>query len=84
MGDQSNLLRWLVCGASAGLAVDLSLYPLDTIKTRLQSAQGFRAAGGFRNIYRGMSSVALGAAPGSALFFMTYSATKHYLNLECR
>uniref|UniRef100_A0A914C6P2 S-adenosylmethionine mitochondrial carrier protein n=1 Tax=Acrobeloides nanus TaxID=290746 RepID=A0A914C6P2_9BILA len=29
-----------------------------------------------------MSSVALGAAPGSALFFMTYSATKHYLNIE--
>uniref|UniRef100_A0A1I7XQL7 S-adenosylmethionine mitochondrial carrier protein n=1 Tax=Heterorhabditis bacteriophora TaxID=37862 RepID=A0A1I7XQL7_HETBA len=31
-----NIVRWLVCGASAGLAVDLGLYPLDTIKTRLQ------------------------------------------------
>lgn len=84
MEDRSNLIRWLVCGAAAGLAVDLSLYPLDTIKTRLQSAEGFAASGGFRNIYRGMSSVALGAAPGSALFFLTYSASKHYLNRECR
>ncbi|VDK30960.1 unnamed protein product [Gongylonema pulchrum] len=29
--------RSLFCGAVAGLAVDLTLYPLDTIKTRLQT-----------------------------------------------
>ncbi len=29
-------VRRLICGAVAGLAVDLSLYPLDTCKTRLQ------------------------------------------------
>ncbi|VDK65639.1 unnamed protein product [Anisakis simplex] len=73
-----NVVRWLLCGACAGLAVDLSLYPIDTVKTRLQSAQGFKAAGGFKNIYRGMSSVAIGSAPGSALFFSTYTATKHF------
>ncbi|KAI1724219.1 mitochondrial carrier protein [Ditylenchus destructor] len=74
--------RWLLCGAVAGLAVDLSLYPLDTIKTRLQSRQGFIHAGGFKNIYRGMSSVALGSAPGSALFFLTYSSTKYFFPKE--
>jgi len=68
--------RFLISGASAGLAVDLTLFPLDTIKTRLQSRQGFYAAGGFRQIYRGMGSVALGSAPGSALFFVTYSSMK--------
>ncbi|KHJ78451.1 carrier protein PET8 domain protein [Oesophagostomum dentatum] len=67
-----DIPRWLVCGAGAGLAVDLGLYPLDTIKTRLQSKQGFLAAGGFRNIYSGMGSVAIGSAPGAALFFMSY------------
>ncbi|KHN73601.1 S-adenosylmethionine mitochondrial carrier protein [Toxocara canis] len=76
---EENIVRWLFCGASAGLAVDLSLYPLDTIKTRLQSAQGFSAAGGFKNIYRGMSSVAIGSAPGAALFFSTYTTSKHLL-----
>ncbi|WKY00090.1 hypothetical protein Q1695_014736 [Nippostrongylus brasiliensis] len=70
MNEES--LRWLTCGAGAGLAVDLGLYPLDTIKTRLQSKQGFIAAGGLRNVYSGMGSVAIGSAPGAALFFLSY------------
>ena len=44
----------LLAGALAGTTVDLSLFPLDTLKTRLQSADGFFAAGGFRGIYRGV------------------------------
>ncbi|KAH7700370.1 Mitochondrial substrate/solute carrier, partial [Aphelenchoides avenae] len=71
-----------MCGAAAGLTVDLSLYPLDTIKTRLQSQQGFRTAGGFKNLYRGMGSVAMGSAPGSALFFVTYSYVKQVLKCD--
>jgi solute carrier family 25 S-adenosylmethionine transporter 26 len=47
----------------AGTSVDLALFPLDTIKTRLQSAQGFWKAGGFHGIYSGLGSVALGSAP---------------------
>ena len=66
-------------GAVAGTSVDLSLYPIDTVKTRLQSATGFWAAGGFRGIYAGVGSVALGAAPGAALFFVTYEFTKSFL-----
>lgn len=50
-------------GAAAGTSVDVALFPLDTIKTRLQSQQGFRAAGGFRGIYSGLLSVTLGSAP---------------------
>ncbi|CCG81467.1 Mitochondrial S-adenosylmethionine transporter [Taphrina deformans PYCC 5710] len=63
----------LVAGALAGLAVDLSLFPLDTIKTRLQSTSGFRASGGFRGLYQGIGSIALGSAPSSALFFLAYT-----------
>ncbi|GMR42038.1 hypothetical protein PMAYCL1PPCAC_12233, partial [Pristionchus mayeri] len=70
--SDSISLRSLLAGASAGLAVDLTLYPLDTIKTRAQSSQGFAAAGGFRNLYSGLGSVALGSAPGAAIFFCTY------------
>ncbi len=47
----------LVGGGMAGLAVDVCLFPLDTLKTRLQSSQGFRATGGFRNIYSGLGPV---------------------------
>ncbi|CAD5228186.1 unnamed protein product [Bursaphelenchus okinawaensis] len=69
-------VKWLAGGAGAGLAVDLSLYPLDTLKTRLQSKDGFKASGGFQGIYRGMGSVALGSAPGAACFFLTYQKIK--------
>ena len=59
-------------GGLAGTTVDLSLYPLDTLKTRLQSSAGFAASGGFNGIYRGVGSAIVGSAPGAALFFITY------------
>mmetsp|Transcript_18664 Transcript_18664/g.63048 ORF Transcript_18664/g.63048 Transcript_18664/m.63048 type:complete len:277 (+) Transcript_18664:32-862(+) len=65
-----------LCGGVAGVAVDVALYPLDTIKTRLQAPQGFIKAGGFSGIYRGLSVTALGSAPGAALFFASYENAK--------
>ena len=70
----------LLAGALAGSTVDLSLFPLDTLKTRLQSSQGFFASGGFRGIYRGIGSALVGSAPGAAFFFCTYEATKSFLS----
>ena len=66
----------LASGAAAGLSVDLLFYPIDTIKTRLQSAQGFWRSGGLRGVYRGMGSVAVGSAPGASIFFVTYETCK--------
>ncbi|KAF8576638.1 mitochondrial carrier [Ramaria rubella] len=54
----------LLAGALAGTAVDLLFFPLDTLKTRLQAAQGFVAAGGVRGVYQGVGSVVVGGAPG--------------------
>uniref|UniRef100_A0A2L2Y6M3 S-adenosylmethionine mitochondrial carrier protein n=2 Tax=Parasteatoda tepidariorum TaxID=114398 RepID=A0A2L2Y6M3_PARTP len=76
-----------MAGAVAGLSVDLSLYPLDTIKTRLQSSNGFWKSGGFRGIYAGIGSVAVGSSPGSAVFFCTYDAMKclcHHLGASSK
>ncbi|KAH6711115.1 mitochondrial carrier domain-containing protein [Leptodontidium sp. 2 PMI_412] len=70
----------LLAGALAGTTVDLSLYPLDTLKTRLQSSSGFLASGGFTGIYRGVGSAIVGSAPGAALFFCTYEYTKSFLS----
>lgn len=50
-------------GGCAGMCVDLTLFPLDTIKTRLQSLQGFYKAGGFKGIYAGVPSAAVGSFP---------------------
>lgn len=68
----------LVAGGMAGTAVDVALFPIDTLKTRLQSPQGFWKAGGFRGIYNGLGAAAAGSAPGAALFFATYEGLKPF------
>merc|ERR1711865_818228 len=69
----------LFAGAVAGASVDTSLYPIDTIKTRLQSKAGFWKAGGFTGVYRGLSSAIIGSAPGAALFFGGYEGGQRAL-----
>lgn len=66
----------LAAGGMAGTSVDLLFFPIDTVKTRLQSSQGFLKAGGFKGIYKGIGSVVVGSAPGAALFFCTYDTLK--------
>ncbi|KAF1364785.1 mitochondrial carrier [Lizonia empirigonia] len=77
---ESPYIRSLLAGGLAGTTVDLSLYPLDTLKTRLQSSGGFTASGGFTGIYRGVGSAIVGSAPGAALFFITYDSVKRNLS----
>jgi len=69
----------LLAGGLAGTTVDLSLYPIDTLKTRLQASSGFFSSGGFRGVYRGVGSALVGSAPGAALFFVVYDSTKRAL-----
>lgn len=76
----------LQAGGCAGMSVDLTLFPLDTIKTRLQSQQGFYKAGGFRGIYAGVPSAAVGSFPngktlvksslGSLIFLTIFQVTR--------
>ncbi|KAJ6113164.1 S-adenosylmethionine mitochondrial carrier protein [Penicillium capsulatum] len=74
-------------GAVAGLTVDCSLYPLDTIKTRLQKARDHTAPQAtrlslrqtVRGIYAGLPSVLFGSAPGAASFFIVYDGVKRSL-----
>ena len=70
----------LLSGGLAGTTVDVTLYPIDTLKTRLQSPKGFLGAGGFRGIYNGLGAAAIGSAPGAALFFSTYENLKVRVN----
>lgn len=82
MSSEGNVpfLAALISGGFAGTSVDVALFPLDTIKTRLQSPNGFIKAGGFNGIYKGLSAAAAGSAPGAALFFSTYEFMKNVLN----
>ena len=69
----------LVAGGCAGTTVDVALFPIDTIKTRLQAPEGFLRAGGFKGVYNGLSSAAAGSAPGAAIFFCAYESAKSFL-----
>lgn len=64
----------------AGIVVDIALFPIDTVKTRLQSELGFWRAGGFRGIYKGLAPAAAGSAPTAALFFCAYECGKQLLS----
>ncbi|CAG2110326.1 unnamed protein product [Medioppia subpectinata] len=79
MKTMSNISIPLVSGAMAGMCVDLTLFPIDTIKTRIQSDAGFWKSGGFRHIYSGLSSAMVGSAPNAALFFCAYETSKSTL-----
>ncbi|XP_029456909.1 S-adenosylmethionine mitochondrial carrier protein isoform X4 [Rhinatrema bivittatum] len=79
---RQDFLISLLAGGTAGVCVDLVLFPLDTIKTRLQSPQGFSKTGGFRGIYAGVPSTAVGSFPNAAAFFVTYEYVKSMLTFS--
>jgi solute carrier family 25 S-adenosylmethionine transporter 26 len=74
--DKPGFTASLVAAGGAGVSVDMMLLHLDTIKTRLQSPQGFNKAGGFCGIYAGILSAAIGSFPNTTAFFLTYEYVK--------
>lgn len=87
-----SLLQNMAAGAFAGIAEHTVMYPIDAIKTRMQVLQPHgttahnsvirntfhiaRTEGVF-SLWRGMSSVIVGAGPAHAVYFATYEAVKH-------
>eukprot|EP00743_Colponemidia_sp_Colp-15_P004342 GILK01004684.1.p1 GENE.GILK01004684.1~~GILK01004684.1.p1 ORF type:complete len:346 (-),score=44.15 GILK01004684.1:169-1095(-) len=80
----------MIAGATAGVMEHICMFPVDTIKTRLQvysptaprytgvisaAASIYKQEGLFR-LYRGMGAIVLAAIPSHALYFATYEATK--------
>jgi solute carrier family 25 S-adenosylmethionine transporter 26 len=71
-----------VAGAFAGLVTDLSLHPLDTIKTRLQTNHHNNKFAAFNNnankkslaksLFQGLTPALCGSCPSGAFFFGTY------------
>nr|XP_033339099.1 S-adenosylmethionine mitochondrial carrier protein-like [Megalopta genalis]XP_033339100.1 S-adenosylmethionine mitochondrial carrier protein-like [Megalopta genalis]XP_033339101.1 S-adenosylmethionine mitochondrial carrier protein-like [Megalopta genalis]XP_033339102.1 S-adenosylmethionine mitochondrial carrier protein-like [Megalopta genalis]XP_033339103.1 S-adenosylmethionine mitochondrial carrier protein-like [Megalopta genalis]XP_033339104.1 S-adenosylmethionine mitochondrial carrier pr len=77
LNTKSIFVTSLIAGGLAGTSVDVALYPLDTLKTRLQAKHGFKKAGGFSGLYKGILPVIIGSAPTASLFFVTYEAIKN-------
>jgi solute carrier family 25 iron transporter 28/37 len=81
----------MIAGAVAGMGEHMVMYPVDTIKTRMQAlahpgmqldkslARAIKSARhreGVRGLYKGVTAVALGAGPSHALYFASYEAAK--------
>lgn len=88
MSQNTNADIW-IAGAFAAFTVDLIVYPLDTIKTRLQSPDYKRLftdgvntkpnAAFFRGVYQGVGSAIVATLPSSGAFFTTYEGVKSVL-----
>ncbi|KAL9536341.1 Mitochondrial S-adenosylmethionine carrier protein [Sphaerulina musiva] len=86
--NNTNADIWLA-GALAAFTVDLIVYPLDTVKTRLQSPAYrtlYRNASNtaftpalYRGLYQGVGSVIIATLPSSGAFFSTYEGIKTLL-----
>lgn len=80
----------MIAGSAAGVAEHCAIFPLDTIKTHLQSqkpihnsfphiARSIVQTHGISGLFRGVSAAALGAIPSHALHFTSYEFCKHIL-----
>lgn len=73
-----TLIDGVIAGGTAGVVVETVLYPIDTIKTRLQAARG----GGqivLKGLYSGLAGNLAGVLPASALFVGVYEPAKQKL-----
>lgn len=87
------LLRAMAAGSCAGVTEHVTMFPVDTVKTRLQVRSGPSDARtgllptikqivqkeGVLRLYRGASLVAVGAIPAHAMYFGAYELTRKLL-----
>ncbi|KAJ2608845.1 Fe(2+) transporter [Coemansia sp. RSA 1804] len=90
----TSLGMHLVAGAAAGIMEHSVMYPFDIVKTRMQvvgSPSAVVSSGvaralktistteGIRSLWRGVTSVVVGAGPSHAVYFAVYEQTKAML-----
>lgn len=86
--DNSPLFSQLAAGAFAGIMEHTIMFPIDSIKTRMQtlkikstdgiisSFSKISATEGSLALWRGVSSVVLGAGPAHAVYYLVFESTK--------
>lgn len=94
LGDNTSLAANALAGAFAGIMEHTVMYPVDAIKTRMQVGPGgsgsmykgivqavssISAKEGASSLWRGISSVIVGAGPAHAVYFGVYEFTKQKL-----
>jgi solute carrier family 25 iron transporter 28/37 len=87
--ENTSLTANLIAGAAAGIMEHTVMYPVDAIKTRMQVAKSanvysgivnavskISAAEGASSLWRGISSMVMGAGPAHAVYFGVYETVK--------
>lgn len=87
--EDTSMTANMIAGAAAGIMEHTVMYPVDAIKTRMQVAGSsnvysgimsavskISAAEGSRSLWRGISSMVMGAGPAHAVYFGVYEAVK--------
>ncbi|EDK44172.1 Fe(2+) transporter [Lodderomyces elongisporus] len=91
--EDASLSAHLGAGALAGIMEHTVMFPIDSIKTRMQlnlsskdisrgllkSISKISSTEGFYGLWRGVSSVILGAGPAHAIYFSVFESTKTFL-----
>ncbi|GAB2270868.1 hypothetical protein Dimus_005733 [Dionaea muscipula] len=86
--------QYMIAGSIAGCVEHMAMYPVDTIKTRMQAIGSYpvKSAGvgsAFRSVlrtegpagfYRGIAAMGLGAGPAHAVYFSVYEVCKKALS----
>lgn len=91
--DGLEFRQFMIAGSIAGLVEHMAMFPVDTLKTRMQvfggscSVQpiGVRQAlgsilklEGLAGLYRGIGAMGLGAGPAHAVYFSVYEMSKEF------
>lgn len=86
-----NTFVYMAAGAAAGIGEHCIMYPVDVVRTRMQSIRPQIAHKSLwptvtqlikterLKTFRGMSAVVIGAGPAHALYFATYENLKKYI-----
>ncbi|KAI1377014.1 mitochondrial carrier [Hypoxylon crocopeplum] len=90
--SRSSNLDVMLAGGGAAFAVDLIIYPLDTLKTRQQSRDFIKTFADpstktklpsrqlFKGLYQGLGIVIVATLPAAGTFFTTYEAVKSFIS----
>ncbi|XP_052176370.1 uncharacterized protein LOC127790753 [Diospyros lotus] len=93
--DGLEFWQFMVAGSIAGCVEHMSMFPVDTLKTRMQAVGSSCSSStltvrqslgsilkleGFAGLYRGIAAMGLGAGPAHAVYFSVYEHCKKVLS----
>ncbi|KAI3667793.1 hypothetical protein L6452_42862 [Arctium lappa] len=88
--DGLHFWQFMIAGSVAGMVEHMAMFPIDTIKTRMQvlgscpiksvglrqALQSILKSDGPAGLYRGIGAMGLGAGPAHAVYFSVYEICK--------